>query len=80
MDKTIEKLKNKMEKILKKSEDHRDKEIDYILLNSKTGDIYAIATNYDGILEFTSNIKKYHLIIVKLLIHFLIMMMIFLED
>ena len=35
MDKTIEKLKNKMEKILKKSEDHRDKEIDYILLNVK---------------------------------------------
>ena len=58
MDKTIEKLKNKMEKILKKSEDHRDKEIDYILLNSKTGDVHAIATNYDEILEFNSNIKK----------------------
>lgn len=58
MDKNIHKLKNKMEKMLKKSEDHRDKEIDYILLNSKTGDIHGIATNYDGILEFTSNIKK----------------------
>ena len=58
MDKTIEKLKNKMEKILKKSEDHRDKEIDYILLNSKTGDVHAIATNYDEILEFNFNIKE----------------------
>lgn len=58
MDKTIEKLKNKMEKILKKSEDHRDKEIDCILLNYKTGDIYATAINYDEILEFRSNIKK----------------------
>lgn len=58
MDKNIQKLKNKMEKMLKKSEDHRDKEIDYILLNSKTGDVHAIATNYDEILEFRSNIKK----------------------
>lgn len=58
MDKTIEKLKNKMEKILKKSEDHRDKEIDYILLNSKTGGVHAIATNYDEILEFNFNIKE----------------------
>ncbi len=58
MDKNIHKLKNKMEKMLKKSEDHRDKEIDYILLNSKTGDIHGIATNYDEILEFNSNIKK----------------------
>lgn len=58
MDKTIQKLKNKMEKILKKSEEHKDKEIDCILLNYKTGDIYATAINYDEILEFRSNIKK----------------------
>lgn len=58
MNKTIQKLKNKMEKLLKKSEEHKDKKLNYILLNSKTGDIYATAINYDEILEFRANIKK----------------------
>lgn len=55
----IEKTKQEIEEYLRNSEEHQDKQIQYILINSKTNETNTLVSNYDEAIEFTPYTKQY---------------------
>lgn len=55
----IEKTKQEIDEYLIDSEEHKDKQIQYILINPKTNETNTLVSNYDEAIEFTPYTKQY---------------------
>lgn len=60
MEEKIKQIKENIEEILRNSEEHQNKKIEYILINSKTNETHTLASDgYDETIEFTPYTKNY---------------------